>query len=96
MNGQATAYVVVDLPDKQIYFIPRMDQWLTIKRVKSKRFEGTEVELRAARQSEMRTVVGKKKIKIPLVQTYRCVVTEFGEGTAILETGYNISTQSCW
>lgn len=91
-----TAYVVSEEGNKKVLFLPRLDQWLTIEHVQNKYFTGTIVDLRPARQSEMRSVEGKPKIKIPSYQSYRCVRDTLNVGIEIYESGYSIIDGKAW
>lgn len=91
-----TAYVISNSGSKTVYYLPRMDQWLTIENVQNKYFTGTVVELRSARQSEIRMAEGKPKIKIPSYQTYRCVRDTLNVGIEIMESGYSITEGKAW
>jgi hypothetical protein len=93
----ATAYVVQEnVEGKSVYFLPRMDMWLTIEHVRNSKFTGTNIELRSARQSEMRMAEGKPKKQISSIQTFRCALDTLNDGVQIFESGFDLTQNAVW
>lgn len=92
-----TAYVITDNKYEQKYYLPRTDYILIVNHVITHKCDEYVVELRPAKQSEIRNaqpLLDLPRIKLPERKTFRCVREVYGSAPKIWAVGWDMSTMT--